>query len=203
MTGKVYIASMNMRGKWAQPTIDNYVKINVTSSQSKKSKNRLAFSPMNPIDGGYKGFYCFENYWQAGKVYEGIDRDIQLKWWREIKEPKRRYKGSKGKKVLHAVFGDNDKEYDYITSRKEIYVPEYYNLIKDQDMVKYWQNQLENGENLIIYDFDGPRKDDGEVLCLNLDNNLLIEKINDTKHPFGHGYIVGATILGIGPDKYI
>ncbi len=23
---------------------------------------------MTPIEGGYKGYYCFENYWQAGKL---------------------------------------------------------------------------------------------------------------------------------------
>ena len=44
-----------------------------TETQSKKSKYRLAFSPMTPIKGGYKGYYCFENYWQSGKVIEGMD----------------------------------------------------------------------------------------------------------------------------------
>ena len=36
MSGKVYVASMNMRGRWAEPICDNPIKINVTSSQSKK-----------------------------------------------------------------------------------------------------------------------------------------------------------------------
>jgi hypothetical protein len=67
MTGKMYVASMNMRGRWANP-----IKINVTSSQAKTSKNRIAFSPMQEIINGYKGYYCFENYWQSGKVYENI-----------------------------------------------------------------------------------------------------------------------------------
>jgi len=42
--------------------------INVTSAQGKENPNRKAFSPMTEIEGGYKGYYCFENYWQAGKV---------------------------------------------------------------------------------------------------------------------------------------
>lgn len=33
MTGKIYIASMNMRGTWADPLVDNSNKINVTSVQ--------------------------------------------------------------------------------------------------------------------------------------------------------------------------
>lgn len=46
MPGKISIASMQMMGKWAEPINKDSIKINVTSGQSKKSKNRLAFSPM-------------------------------------------------------------------------------------------------------------------------------------------------------------
>ena len=59
MYGKIFVASMNMRGKWAKSPEEPHKKINVTSSQAKNFKNRLAFSPMTDIDGGYKGFYCF------------------------------------------------------------------------------------------------------------------------------------------------
>ena len=67
MVGKIYIASMNMRGKWADPIVDS-VKLNVTSAQGKNNKNRLDFSPMTKIDDGYKGYWNFEHYWQSGKV---------------------------------------------------------------------------------------------------------------------------------------
>ena len=66
MTGKVYIASMNMRGSWATCP-ENTTKVNVTSAQRKNHRFRLAFSPMTPIVNKYKGYYCFENYWQSGK----------------------------------------------------------------------------------------------------------------------------------------
>lgn len=203
MSGKIFVASMNMRGKWAVPPEETHQKINVTSSQAKNSKNRLAFSPMTEIDGGYKGFYCFENYWQSGKVYEDIDREKQISWWKELKQPKRRYKNSKGKKVLYALFDGSDEKMDYITSRKKIYVPEYYDLIKENDMITYWKNELLKGTDLVIYDFDGPRTENGEVTCIELNEELLINKINDTQFPFGHGYIVAATIAGINPDIYI
>jgi len=72
MSGKIFVASMNMRGKWADPLGETPTKINVTSAQSKTSKNRLNFSPMTPIDGGYKGYWNFESYWQSGKVFENI-----------------------------------------------------------------------------------------------------------------------------------
>ena len=51
MAGKIFIASMNMRGKWAEPQADleNYIKVNVTSAQQKANKNRRDFSPMTAI----------------------------------------------------------------------------------------------------------------------------------------------------------
>ena len=205
MSGKIYIASMNMRGKWAEPICDNPIKINVTSSQAKTNKNRVTFSPMQEIVGGYKGYYCFENYWQSGKVYENIPIITTKKWWKELEQPKRRYPNSKGKKVLYAVFDNDDnlKKLDYITSRKKVYVPEYYNIIKDKELIDSWKAKLESGSNLVIYDFDGPRLNDGSVSCVELTEDLLKEKINDQTVPFGHGYIVGATIANINPTKYL
>ena len=31
---------------------------------------------------------------------------------------------------------------------------------------------------------------------------LLKEKINDETHPFGHGYVVAAEVLGVAPELY-
>jgi hypothetical protein len=199
MTGKIYVASMNMRGRWADPICENPIKINVTSAQAKTSKNRLNFSPMTPIEGGYKGYWNFESYWQSGKVYENIPIEKTKKWWRELKE--HLMVGSsinaEGKNVLYAIFDGNDEKMDYVTSRKNVYVPEYYNLIKDKEHIEYWKKSLNEGNNLVIYDFDGPRTKDGNVLCLELTKELLTEKINDTQFPFGHGYVVAACIGGI------
>jgi len=203
MVGKIYIASMNMRGKWADPILENSIKINVTSAQSKTSHDRHNFSPMTPIVNGYKGYWNFESYWQSGKVYEDIPIETTKKWWKELKEPKRRYPNSKGKKVLHAIFDNNNEKLDYVPSRKLVYVPEYYDLIKNKERLAYWQKQLKEGKNLIVYDFDGPRTIAGEVICLEVTRELLIEKINDTQFPFGHGYIVAGSIAGINPEMYI
>lgn len=194
---------MNMRGARAEPILDNSIKINVTSAQAKTSKDRIDFSPMTEIVNGYKGYWNFESYWQSGKVYEDIPIEQTKKWWKALKEPKRRYPNSKGKKVLYALFDDHDEKMDYITSRKQVYVPEYYELVKNREMISYWKTMLNKGHNLIIYDFDGPRTIDGDVLCLELTIKLLIEKINDPQFPFGHGYIVAGCIAGIYPNQYI
>lgn len=201
MTGTVYIASMNMRGVWA-PAPPNTVMLNVTSAQGKLNKNRRDFSPMTPIHGGYKGYWNFESYWQSGKVYSDISHAKTKQWWQQLTEPKRRYPGSKGKQVLYAKFDHIDENLDYISSRKRVYIPEYYNLIKQREQTQYWIDKVNGGANVVVYDFDGPRTPNGSVDCHPVDLKLLLDKINDPTHPFGHGYVVAGAILGITPDKY-
>ena len=36
---------------------------------------------MTPVEGGYKGFYNFEAFWQSGKVFEGIQEEDVKKYW--------------------------------------------------------------------------------------------------------------------------
>ena len=195
--GKVYVASMIMRGKRAilPENLENAVKVNVTSAQRKNSPYRLDFSPMSEIQGRYKGYYCFENYWQSGKIFEDTDREKQLQWWKKQEKGKRRYPASKGKRVLHAVF--NDAEYDYVNSRKYVYVPEYYELIKNTQSLKNLIEMRENGENIVIFDFDGPRKENGDNTFKEVTLEMLMEEINAVKFPFGHGYIVASAIMGM------
>ena len=197
--GKIYIASMNLRGARAVPIDPNSVKLNVTSAQRKDSKDRRDFSPMTHIDGGYMGYWNFESRWQSGKIFEGIDEKISKDWWKKQEKPKRRFPKGKGKNILCARFeGYEDKgDMDYVTARKTVYVKEYYDLIKDRERTLYWKKLLEEGQSITIYDFDGPRTDDKGVTCLELNEDLLRDKINDLKFPFGHGYVVACALTGI------
>ena len=201
--GKVYIASMNLRGEW-YPLPDNCKRVNVTSAQQKESPYRKTFSPMTPIKGGYKGYFCFENYWQSGKRYDNMDDiDELVNWWKKQKRGFRKYPYAKGRKVIHAIFPNYENPLDYIPSRKLIYVPEYFNLIKDSKVLSKLKENLKNGINYVIYDFDGPRTNDGnpDIMEINVEN--LKNKINDPKYPFGHGYIVAGALLNIIPENYI
>jgi len=203
MSGKVFIASMNLRGVHA-PAPDNTTKVNVTSAQGLLHKNRRDFSPMTPIEGGYEGFWNFEAFWQSGKVFEGIPEEKVKAFWHKVIEAKRRYPGSKDKKVQYARFEcAPEEQMDYVTSRKKIYVPRYVELIKDREMALHWKAQVEAGKDIVIYDFDGPRAADGSVMCVEVTKELLCEKINDTQFPFGHGYIVAGFIKGIMPEEYV
>ena len=197
--GKIYIASMNLRGARAVPIDANSLKLNVTSAQRTLSLDRRDFSPMTPIEGGYKGYWNYESRWQSGKIFEGIDEKISKDWWKAQKKPKRRFPKGKGKTILCARFEGYEDigDMDYVTARKNVYVKEYYDLIKNRERTLYWKKLLEEGQSITIYDFDGPRTEDKGVTCLELNEDLLRDKINDVKFPFGHGYVVGMLLSGI------
>ena len=197
--GKIYIASMNLRGVRAVKLDPTSINLNVTSAQAKLSLDRRDFSPMTPIEGGYNGYWNFESSWQSGKIFEGIDEKVVKDWWKAQQAPKRRYPKGKGKKVLCARFEGYEEmgDIDYITARKTVYVKEYYNLIKEREMTLHWKKALEEGKSITIYDFDGPRNEDKSVTCLELSEELLKEKVKDLNVPFGHCYVVAMALSGI------
>lgn len=202
--GKVYIASMNLRGAWAPMPSDSIVKLNVTSAQSKSSLARRDFSPMTACEPSYKGYPNFEAFWQSGKVFEGIDPEKVKTFWRRVdkNKPKRRYPGSRSKRVLYAKFDGDDTSYGYIESRKCVYVPSYYDMMTTTESAIRWRERVASGTPVVVYDFDGPRTSDGGVQCVELTKAVLVEKINDPRHPFGHGYIVAGWLAGIEPREY-
>ena len=63
--------------------------------------------------------------------------------------------------------------------------------------------RIAGGEDVVVYDFDGPRTREGEVTCEEVTLELLREKIEVVSHPFGHGYIVAGILAGIVPSEYV
>ena len=159
--GKLYIASMRMRGAWAERPRSSIV-VNVTSMQKTDAPFRRDFSPMTLTP--YKDYACFEHYWQGGKVYEEIDPLVSKLWWKQQDTPKRRYPAGKGRKVLHGIY-DDDIVRDYVDARKNIYSTEYYNMIVNRPSIRSCIDILETGKTITIYDFDGPKTEDGDVTC--------------------------------------
>ena len=200
--GRVFIGSMNMRGAWADRP-SGAKTVNVTSAQAGGSSLRRDFSPMTLLDGGYKGYACFENYWQAGKEWRGVPLSVSKAWWARQTKGRRRYPGGKGRKVLWAKHSDADEPRAYVKSRKEVYVPEYDALMRGTSSFTQLREAVKNGTDVVVMDFDGPRSADGGVQCRELTLELLREKINDPSKPFGHGYVVAAGLRGIAVSRYV
>jgi hypothetical protein len=80
--GRVYVGAMDLRGSRAPAprtgdqgstnpaSSSNWVvgtiSVNATSCQGTNHPDRRDFSPMTPVEGGWKGFWNFEHYWQSG-----------------------------------------------------------------------------------------------------------------------------------------
>lgn len=98
---------------------------------------------------------------------------------------------------------------DYISSRKEIYVPLYTELVKEEHVFSQLQEMLRKGTNLIILEVYGPHQESvpyymekygvgddfitfGSVEINQKNIHILL---NDPRHPFGHGYCLAMAIL--------
>ncbi|KAL1504778.1 hypothetical protein AB1Y20_008553 [Prymnesium parvum] len=199
----VTVAAMNMRGAHAVVR-GNALKINVTSAQRKDSRHRALFSPMHvePYEAADGHVYaCFENWWQSLKEFEGVDHATSVEWWRKLRVPKRRNPGLKGKSVLGAVHpGSPGDRVQYITSRIDIYVPEYMELLERRGATLELQRLRGAAvayDTVAFFDFDGPRDaGTGAPLSLVLTEELFVQKLFDPTFPFGHGYVVAAMYAG-------
>ena len=218
----------------------HYLKDHFLLEYPSDNQYRKDFSPMTsfehhfsadqlPVE--YQNYYCFENYWQGGKVYQNIDKKLSDQWWFKQNKGKRKLRISKKMlidknknwkndkydgKVLHSVYSDINngqeilgKNYsdNWILSRKKVYVPKYYQLlIKTKSFIEL-KEYVNKGKDVIIYDIDGPRKisdnKDSELDCIEINQLNLKNKINCDKFPFGHGYIVAAALADINLEKFI
>lgn len=211
--GKVYIAAMNLYGARAEAPPNTKI-LNVTSSQGSANKDRRDFSPMT--ESNYKGYYNFEAFWQSGKKWEGIPLETSKKWWKNIDKQHRKY--PHGKKVEYSQWGkmdndeweieEEDQQMGYVESRKKVYVPLYHDYMQVHERTAYWEKIVDSGQDVVVYDFDGPRLNGGKKpsedppTMLEVTVEMLREKINYERNPFGHGYVVAAHLAGIPEQEY-
>jgi len=98
---------------------------------------------------------------------------------------------------------------DYVQARKTIYVPIYEAAVREQVQFKDLVARLKAGENLLIIEVDGPHQESlqyymdtysvtsdfiegGTVLATEGNLDILL---NDTLHPYGHGYCLARCLI--------
>lgn len=222
--GKVYISSFQ-RGK-VQPSVPDTLRINVTSGSMNKIDGFPAKQASPMYLGPIRGAKIFENYWQYSKCFKELGHlttdgtKTTSKWEQFRKKGFSRDKGDRhpigtktneiikteiinGKRrnlyrYLRPVTSNYEgKMYDYISSRKAVYVPLYSELVEKTDFYKALKKKVDEGQSVLILDYDGPR--DG-IMEVTIEN--LVNKINDPKDPFGHGYVIAALLADITPEEY-
>ena len=116
---------------------------------------------------------------------------------------KKKNPSTKNKKILYSIYPSIQTPLNYIQSRKLIYLPEYYNLIKNNPILIQLKNNFRNGQSYTIYDLDGPRLDDHSPTSCLVNFDLIKKKLNYPIHPFGHGYIIACLLLNINYESLI
>lgn len=105
----------------------------------------------------------------------------------------------------------NTTPLNYIESRKKIYVPIYVEAAKRCPTFDSLKARLENGENLLIVEVDLCHEESMAHYVQEYDvpndfivnGTMLVTKenlsimLNDSKHPYGHGYCLSAALLDI------
>lgn len=112
---------------------------------------------------------------------------------------------------------DPNKRMGYVESRKKTYGKAYCENVMKHSHFDQLKQRLMNGENLLIIEVDGPHEESAEYYKekygweLDKIDNGTIEAtkenlkvlINDTKHPFGHGYCLSMALHGQDIIDYV
>jgi hypothetical protein len=107
------------------------------------------------------------------------------------------------------IVKENGRRYDYIEGRKKVYLKIYARLVKRQPQYLDLYQRLRNGENLLIMEVDGPRREylnyykekygvgdnfiEKDTMLFTIDNNKLM--LNDQIAPYGHGYCLASCLM--------
>lgn len=117
----------------------------------------------------------------------------------------------------HCLYSLNEltgNKEDYITSRKNLYVKLYCDLVKDKPLFRELKQRLNAGENLLICEVDGPHMESLKYYCdkYGLDEDFIVSDtmlmnqknsdimLNDALHPYGHGYSLAVALLDLTYD---
>lgn len=100
---------------------------------------------------------------------------------------------------------------DYVESRKQIYLPVYTKLVSREEHFHELKELINIGQNLLLIEVDGPHQESmdwyqnqygvdesfiqNDTMLANKTNLEIM--LNDTKHPFGHGYCLAAALLDL------
>lgn len=83
---------------------------------------------------------------------KAVDVKTARAWWKKQVEPKRRYPSSKDLRVLHACWDSScSDKMDWVTSRKRIYAPEYFELMKDHPSVIALHDYVASEKDVVVY----------------------------------------------------
>jgi len=173
----------------------NTVEVVNTTSRSKNWSQGLSPFYLGPCD-LYDGYVAqnAENGWQYSKLYEYYSDDGEpgeryFKWAQDGWNAKRaeRYPMGRGAKPLYSYWAG--KKLDYVSARKEIYIPLYSNAVRNTSAFKKLEELYKNSETLYLQDFDAHNMKPGSFTYDDIWNNPNLK--------FGHAYVLAMMLEGL------
>lgn len=167
--------------------------INVTSCSTDLGKQ---LSPMllGPVTIPGRGIALkVENAWQYSKVYSHqVDRngDPTAKWYLWSQKGYRSVRGERypmGKGAIPLYSYWNNNQLDYLTARKEIYIPIYAKAARDSGWFGWLEGEYKEKGHLTLWDFDG----------YNRGSKTLLDCVEDTSRPLGHAFVLAMMLEGL------
>lgn len=216
--GKVAVAKYYYRNRKVA-TMEGYMSVLIHSS------DRGIGGPLSPFHLKNEKGQLMENVWQFSKLYPVVHKQTQKEWthpeevhgdppneaywkWREkgMNHPRAvRYpNGYKGRHECICAITDDGQRLDYIASRNAIYCDFYVRHALQHPSFVALKERLESGENILLVEVDGPdyglkfepyTRISAASPGLNMDEDTIKMLLNDTRKPFGHGYVIAALLL--------
>ena len=171
----------------------------------------------------YENHYSKKVIWDWPKEIHVLDGVLTKKYhnWRyegmKAQSPIRYPVGrSNVKYCKYSLKGDSETKVDstdihlnYIDARKQIYIPLYHEMIRKTSLYQDLLDLVRNGQKILIIEIDGPRSESLDYYknTYNVSDDFIIQSsmiptyenldimLNDTKHPFGHGYCLAMAVL--------
>jgi hypothetical protein len=136
-----------------------------------------------------------ENAWQFSKVYkrhvgpDGEPTQDYFDWAKKgfLDKKAHRYPAGKGAIPEYSYWAG--EKLDYISARKKIYFPVYAKAVMKTDAYKALKQGWEDGEDIILWDYDGY-----DYLSMGM---TLKDVLNNPNRSMGHAFVIAALIEGV------
>lgn len=136
-----------------------------------------------------------ENLWQFSKVYKeytdinGDPSNEYYKWRDKGFSDNWAHRYPMGKnKIPEYSFWDN-KKFNYIEARENIYIPYYIKSVKNTIAYSKLLEEYKNNDNIALWDYDGYNHDSLKM--------SLQDVINNPNKKMGHAFVLKMLLIGL------
>ena len=150
---------------------------------------------------------CFDNWWQAGKLYDEVKPIYVYNWWKKQTSSQQTYPLSDSNNYLQnwklcsggcrsKVYWCECDKYDTISARKNVLIPQYAKYILQSEAIQKLREMIAKGINITIIDFQEKSNEPQEF-----DWNIFKKRLDDPFMPLSYGIIIASLLTHTTNDE--